>query len=258
MQIITWNVNGIRSVYRKGFLDWFGSEDPDILCLQEIKAKPHQLPEELKMKDDLFEDTDYTVFFNPAQKPGYSGTAIYSKSEPENTTQSLGFEKFDREGRFLTADYQDFKLVNVYMPHGGRDKENLDYKLKAYKKLLQYIKEHQNRNIIICGDLNIAHDERDLARPDDNKTNIMFTEKEREIIEEILRLGFCDTFREVHPEADSYSWFPYAHNAKERNLGWRIDYIFIPENLRKKITTAQIKKSVDMSDHCPVSLALNT
>lgn len=258
MQITTWNVNGIRSVYNKGFLDWFDSEEPDILCLQEIKAKPHQLPEELKMKDDLFKNRVYSVFFNPAEKPGYSGTALYLKTEPKNTTQTLDFKRFDREGRFFAADYQNFKLINVYMPHGGRDKENLDYKLKAYNKLLQYIKKHKDKDIILCGDFNIARDERDLARPDDNKTNIMFTEKEREKMQKLINLGFCDVFREIHPDTDSYSWFPYAHNAKERNLGWRIDYIFIPENLKTKITTAQIKKRVDMSDHCPVRLNFQT
>lgn len=257
MNLITWNVNGIRSVYKKGFLDWFNKEEPDILCLQEIKAKPHQLPEELKMEDDLFKKRNYSVFFNSAEKPGYSGTALYLKTEPEKTTQTLGLERFDREGRILVADYKDFKLINVYMPHGGRDKENLDYKLEAYKKLLQYIKDNKDKNIILCGDLNIARDERDLARPKDNETNIMFTEKERKTIQKLLNLGFCDAFREVHPDANSYSWFPYAHNAKERNLGWRIDYILIAEKLKDKITNSQIKKSVDMSDHCPVTLNLS-
>lgn len=258
MKIITWNVNGIRSVYRKGFLSWLNNKKPDILCLQEIKAKPHQLPEDLKMKDDLFEKRDYFTFFNPAEKPGYSGTAVYTKTEPQNIKKELGLERFDQEGRILISDYKNFQLINVYMPHGGRDKENLDYKLKAYKKLTQYIKDNKDKNIILCGDLNIARDARDLARPDDNKTNIMFTEKERKTLAKILNLGFCDAFRKIHPNADSYSWFPYAHNAKERNLGWRIDYILASNDTNLNIDKAYINKDIDMSDHCPVNVFLKT
>lgn len=242
MKIISWNVNGLRAVYKKNFLGWFEKTKADIICLQETKAQKEQL------SDDLINIKGYHSFFNSAQKKGYSGVAVFTKKRPLSVKGKLGHKRFDSEGRILELEFSGFTLVNLYIPHGGRQKENLDYKLEVYEDILKYIKE----KTIVLGDFNVAHEEIDLARPKDNKNNIMFTIEEREQISRILKLGFKDTFRELHPKEKKYTWWPYFANARERNLGWRIDYVFSS----KPFKDAFILTNVSGSDHCPVGISL--
>jgi exodeoxyribonuclease-3 len=248
MKIISWNVNGLRAVYKRNFLDWFKNEDADFVCLQEIKIQDITLP------DELLNIKGYHAFFNFAQKPGYSGTAIYAKQKPLSITKKFGSKRFDSEGRFIQLEYSNFLLTNFYFPHGGRQKENLNYKLEVYKKLFGYL--HKNRNQILAGDFNIAHKEIDLARPKQNRDNIMFTPEERKQIDKIIGLKFSDTFRLFNKGNGNYTWWPYMANARARNLGWRIDYVFTSRNLSKKVKKAFILKDVLGSDHCPVGIEI--
>ncbi len=248
MRIITWNVNGLRAAYKKGFLEWIRKSGADIVCLQEIKAKTEQLPLE------IMEINGYYSFFNSAERPGYSGTVIYSKEEPIKIKTVLGMKKFDEEGRGIYAEYGNFSLLNLYIPHGGRHKENLDYKLEVYNFLLKLLEKKKNDNLILVGDFNIAHQEIDLARPKDNQNNIMFTPKERQQIDKLLALGLADSFRELNKEGENYTWWPYFRNARERNLGWRIDYLFTGHNITSKLKDAFILKEVIGSDHCPAGI----
>jgi len=221
MKILSWNVNGIRAVYKKGFLEWFNKTRADIICLQEIKAQKEQIP------DDLINLKNYHFYSNYAVKKGYSGVAVYTKAKPEKVEYRLGLKRFDQEGRILKLTYHKFTLINLYLPHGGRGKENLDYKLESYKYLLNYLKRNKDKNIISVGDFNIAHQEIDLARPKNNHNNIMFTLEERKQIDKIIEFGFIDTFRKFNQKSDNYTWWPYFANCKGRNIGWRIDYIFV-------------------------------
>ena len=250
MKIISWNVNGLRAIYKKGFLDWFKKIDANIVCLQEIKAKESQLPFDVKEIDG------YYSYFNSAEKKGYSGVAVYSKAKPERIEKKLGLERFDNEGRILRIEYSDFTLVNLYLPHGGRSKENLDYKLEVYKKLLAFLKKNRDKKLVIVGDFNVAHQEIDLARPRQNKNNIMFTPREREQIDNLIKIGYIDSFRMLNKSGGYYSWWPYFANARERNLGWRIDYVFLSRVLEKSIKKAFILNNVYGSDHCPVGIDL--
>jgi len=251
MKILSWNVNGLRAVYKKGFLNWLRKTKADIVCLQEIKANKDQLPLE------LLNLGNYWIYFNSSQRKGYSGTAIFTKEKPRKIETSLGLERFDKEGRIIKAAYKNFILINIYLPHGGRQKENLDYKLSVYQKLLAYLKKNQNKKIILTGDFNVAHQEIDLARPKQNKDNIMFTLEERKQIDEIINLGFIDTLREFHKEGGNYTWWPYFAKAKERNLGWRIDYIFISKTLLHYLKDGFILSKVKGSDHCPIDIEIN-
>lgn len=250
MKIVSWNVNGLRSVCRKNFLTWLPTSDIDIICLQEIKVNICQLDSEVT------EIKDYNFICNSAIKKGYSGTAIYSKEKPINVKKHIGFEKFDNEGRYIESHFKNFILINIYLPHGGRQKEKLDYKLLCYKYLLKRLKSLKNKNVIITGDFNIAHHEIDLERPKSNKNNIMFTEKEREQITDIIKLGYIDSFRKYNVEGGHYTWWPYLASARERNIGWRIDYIFTSNSLDKKIKKANICKNIFGSDHCPIEIDL--
>lgn len=251
MKILSWNVNGLRSVYQKGFLDWFNKSQPGILCLQETKLQENQIPEEIKNLSGYF------PFYNSAVKKGYSGVAVFSKIKPEKIIFQLGHSRFDREGRFLQLEFPNFKLINLYLPHGGRGKENLVYKLEVYDHLLRYLGKLKNQKIVLAGDFNIAHEEIDLARPKDNKNNIMFTPEERKQIDRIINLGFIDTFRKFHQEGENYSWWPYFLNARERNLGWRIDYTFVSTPFSSKSKDAFILPEVKGSDHCPTGIEIN-
>jgi exodeoxyribonuclease-3 len=251
MKLISWNVNGIRANYKKGFIDFIKKEKPDIFCCQEIKAEVDQFPEE------IFNIKGYRFFINPAQRKGYSGTMVMTKKEPILDSFSLGFKKFDQEGRVIRLDFDNFVFMNFYIPQGGRKKENLDYKLESYKKLFSYLEKIKNKNIILTGDFNIAHKEIDLARPKENKNNIMFTEEERSMLDKLLSLGFVDSFRHFNKNGGNYSWWPYFANARERDLGWRIDYFFTSKNFVKDIKKAYILKKVQGSDHAPVVLEIN-
>jgi exodeoxyribonuclease-3 len=250
MKIISWNVNGIRSVYRKGFSEWLEKYQPDIVALQEIKACPEEIPQV------LVENSNYNLFVHSAQKKGYSGVVFLSKKKPKRIKKDLGLKQFDQEGRGLFLEFPEFILINLYLPHGGRKKEKLDYKMKVYNFLIDYLSQIKNRKIILTGDFNIAHQEIDLARTKENKNSIMFTPQERERITAIIEMGFSDSFRQFHPDEKKYSWWPYFANARARNLGWRIDYIFSSNSLESQLKKAFILNEVMGSDHCPIGIEI--
>jgi exodeoxyribonuclease-3 len=255
LKILSWNVNGIRAVYKKGFLDWLGKSRADIVCLQETKAQEDQLP------FDLTRLRDYSSYFNSAKKKGYGGVAVYTKEKPSRVKFNLRLKRFDQEGRFLELKYPNLTLINLYLPHGGRGKENLDYKLEVYNYLLKYLKKilrQAQDKLILVGDFNIAHKEIDLARPKENKNNIMFTPEEREQIDRIIKLGFVDSFRKFHKRRGYYTWWSYIAQARERNLGWRIDYAFVSKGLNHKLKKVFIRSKVMGSDHCPIGIELKT
>lgn len=251
MKIISWNINGIRAINKKiNFLKQLRETRADIVCLQEVRAQKEQLP------PDLINPKNYHSYFNPAIKKGYGGVAVYTTKKPLKIDFKLGMKRFDQEGRVLQLEYPGFILINLYLPYGGRDKKNLNYKLKVYAHLLNYLKKIQNKNIILTGDFNIAHQEIDLARPKDNKNNIMFTLEERKQIDKLIAMGFTDTFRKFHKEGGQYTWWPYFANARERNLGWRIDCIFTSKKLTSKLQGSFILQKVIGSDHCPVGVEI--
>jgi len=250
MKIISWNVNGIRAVYKKNFLRWFTKSNADVVCLQEIRVQKGQIPK------DSIKPKKYYSYFNFAEKKGYSGVAVYTKKKPISVETSLGFKRFDKEGRILKLKFRDFILINLYFPRGAHDKRNLNYKLKVYKYLINYLKKTKNKNIILVGDFNIAHKEIDLARPKDNKNNIMFTSEERKQIDRIIDLGFMDTFRKFNKKPDNYTWWSYKFNARKRNIGWRLDYVFTSMSLTPKLKNAFILNKVTGSDHCPIGIEI--
>lgn len=251
MRIVSWNVNGLRAVYRKGFLEWLKKEEPDILCLQEVKANQDQLPW------DLIVVSDYQFYLNSAEKSGYSGVAVYSRVRPQKIEEKIGLERFDQEGRGLIFYFDQFILFNLYLPHGGRQKENLAYKLRAYSYLLEKIRTF-SEPLILAGDFNVAHQEIDLARPKENQNNIMFTPEEREQINKLLGLGFIDSFRYFYPDkTDAYTWWPYAFEARKKNLGWRIDYFFVSQKISTALRDSWIEKEVELSDHAPIGIELS-
>jgi exodeoxyribonuclease-3 len=244
MKIITWNLNGYRSVVRKDSLNPILDLNPDIICFQELK-----LNSEVKLDN-------YYGYFNFAIKNGYSGVAIYTKEKPLSVEYKLGIDRFDEEGRLIILQYKKFILINLYVPHGGRKKENLEYKLNIIDKFIKNIKKLKNKSIIICSDFNIAHTELDLARPKGNKNNIMFTKEERDSLTNLLDLKLIDSLRHITNEGGIYSWWPYAFKARERNVGWRIDYILVSKVLENKIKSIRYLKDYIGSDHCPVELTL--
>lgn len=251
MKIISWNVNGLRSVVRKGFFEWIKKENPDILCLQEIKIK------ESDLTFDLLYPSGYFAFYNSAVKKGYSGTAVFAKEKPKSINKKLSFRKFNDEGRFLELNFSNFTLINTYIPHGSRDKKNLKYKLKAYDSLTEKLSSLSEKPLVLCGDFNIAHKKIDLARPENNLNNIMFTPEERACLDKLADLDFSDTFREFNKRGGNYTWWPYRANARKRNLGWRIDYIFISKSLKGDLVKAFILKDVWGSDHCPIGITID-
>ena len=248
IKILTWNVCGWRSILRKGFVRQVLRFSPDVICLQEIRTHRIEIPLQFVL-------LGYDVFANYSARRGFHGTAIITKLKPLSIMRSLGYERFDSEGRFLRLDFQGFTLINVYMPHGGRDKRDIEYKLEAYDILLRYL-ENINRDIIIVGDFNIAHKPIDLARPEANENNIMFTLAERKMLDRLVMMGFVDAFRIFNKHGGNYTWWPRAYNARERNIGWRIDYIFVSENLKKNVKKALILSEVTGSDHCPVFIEI--
>lgn len=251
MKIISWNVNGLRGIYQRNFLRNFKKINADFFCLQETKAQIEQLPTE------LLNQKRYYPYFNSAIRKGYGGVAIYTKKKPLKINSQIGLKRFDEEGRFLELDYSNFILINVYLPHGGRDKSNLGYKLKAYDYFIKYLKSKIDKKVILVGDFNIAHEEIDLARPKQNQNNIMFTLKERSQIDRLIKVGFSDSFRIFNKKGGNYTWWPYFANARKRNLGWRIDYIFISNSLNTKLKKASILNKIMGSDHCPTEIDIN-
>ena len=249
MKIVSWNVNGIRSAYSKGFVDYMKKEQPDILCLQEIKCDEKNFPEELH-------HLNYSLFLHPAKKPGYSGVAVFTRNKPQKVEKDFGMERFDDEVRILLLTYQEFILIALYIPNGGRDKENMEYKLDVYKKLLAFLEKNKDKKVVVIGDMNIAHEEIDLARPKENKNSTMFTPEEREQLSKLISTSYIDTFRYLHKDEKKYSWWPYFANARTRNLGWRIDYVFISKPLLPHLKGAFIRNEVMGSDHCPIGIEL--
>lgn len=250
MKIISWNVNGIRSVQKKGFFEWMQQEQPDILCIQETKARKEQLG------PGFTEVQGYHSYFSSAEKKGYSGVAIYTKREPLSVKCGFGIPKFDSEGRVLIADYGQFVLFNIYFPNGKASQERLDYKMEFYDAFLEYARElkGQGRKLIVCGDVNTAHREIDLARPKENETISGFLPEERAWIDKFLSQGYVDTFRSFHPEPGQYTWWSVRAGARARNVGWRIDYFYASENTMENIRDSFIMPDVQGSDHCPLGI----
>jgi len=253
-RLLSWNVNGIRAVQKKGFLDWFKKENPDILCLQETKAHPDQLDDVLKNVDE------YDSYFSSAEKKGYSGVVTYTKLKPMSVRQGIGIKKFDSEGRFIITEFDEFTLFNIYFPNGKASDERLQYKMEFYETFLKHCKKllKEGKKIVICGDVNTAHKEIDLARPKENSQTSGFLPQEREWIDKFLTVGFIDTFRKFNQEPDQYTWWDMVTRARDRNVGWRIDYFYMSENLKDKITSASIHQDVMGSDHCPISIEIST
>jgi exodeoxyribonuclease III len=249
VKLISWNVNGLRSVLRKNFLDYLQSEAPDILCLQETKARPEDV-------EQLWPST-YTTYWNSAQKKGYSGTAIFTKKRPLTTSGGIKLAHHDNEGRVLTADYPDFFLVNVYVPNSKRDLSRLGYRQEWDRDFLKYLKKLERKKpVIFCGDLNVAHTEIDLANPKTNEHNHGFTPEERAGFDAIVKAGFIDTFRVFESRGGHYTWWSPMSGARARNVGWRIDYFLISASLRPRLKRAFIRSDVLGSDHCPVGIEI--
>jgi exodeoxyribonuclease-3 len=250
IEIISWNVNGIRAWERKGLFDHFIQASPEILCLQETKAHPEQLSKELQNPEGYF------AYFNSSTvKKGYSGVCIYSKIEAKKIIYGLGVEELDQEGRQLTLIFEDFILINCYFPNGGGEDHRLEYKLKYFDAFLKFIKklEKTNKNIIFCGDVNIAHTENDLARPKENAKSIGFLPIERAKIDTFIQNDYIDLFRHLNPEKIKYTWWDVKTRSRERNVGWRIDYFFIHKNFLEKVDNLFIRDTVQGSDHCPIA-----
>jgi exodeoxyribonuclease-3 len=250
LRLLSWNVNGLRAAHKKGFLEWLARERPDILCVQETKAAPAQLPAELK------EVAGYRAYFATAERKGYSGVALYTKFEPKDVKIGLGIKRFDVEGRLQVADFGDFLLYNIYFPNGKASAERLRYKMAFYRAFLKHVDrlKAEGRNVVICGDVNTAHKEIDLARPKENEKVSGFLPQERAWIDEFIARGFVDTFRLFNREPGQYTWWDLKTRARERNVGWRIDYFFVSDNLKKDVRAAYILAEVMGSDHCPIGL----
>lgn len=254
MKLISWNVNGLRAVVNKGFKEFFKEIDADIFCIQETKMQEAQLDENIL---EIFEG--YNAYWNSAEKKGYSGTAIFTKQKPLNVTYGIGKEEHDKEGRVITLEFEKFYMVNIYTPNSKRELERLDYRQLWEDEIRAYLlKLKENKSVVMCGDLNVAHTEIDLKNPKTNRKNAGFTDEERAKMTELLNAGFVDTYRYKYPEVEGkYSWWSYMFHAREKNAGWRIDYFIVSENLKDKIEDAKILEDIYGSDHCPVELDLN-
>ncbi len=249
MRMISWNVNGIRANLKKGFMDYFNQLDADIFCLQETKMQIGQVELELD---------GYYQYWNEAEKKGYSGTAIFTKVKPISDTYGMGIEEHDKEGRIITLEYDNFYLVNVYTPNSKSELERLDYRMVWEDDFRKYLKDLETKKpVIVCGDLNVAHKEIDLKNPSTNRRSAGFTDEERNKMTELLDCGFIDTFRHFYPDMeDAYTWWSYITRARDRNVGWRIDYFLVSQGLKNKLEDARIYSEIMGSDHCPVELEL--
>ncbi len=254
MKLLSWNVNGIRAVQKKGFLEWLKTESPDILCIQETKASPEQLSKE------MLEPEGYRTYWSSAERKGYSGVSVFSKVEPRFVETSMGKPEFDGEGRIIRMDYGAFELFNIYFPNGKSGKERLDYKMSFYNEFLDWIEgiRKNNPNIIFVGDVNTAHNEIDLARPKENSKVSGFLPIEREWMDKAIASGYVDTFRQLNGDVVQYSWWDMKTGARQRNIGWRIDYVFVSEEMAPSIKKAFIMTDVMGSDHCPVGIEFQT
>jgi len=251
MKIISWNVNGLRAVVKKGFKDFFDRMDADIFCIQETKMQIDQLDKETK---SIF--NEYYEYWNSAERKGYSGTAIFSKQEPISVKNGIGIEEHDNEGRVITLEYEEFYLVNCYTPNSKRELERLPYRMIWEDEIRKYLKKLSSiKPVIYCGDLNVAHNEIDLKNAKSNKGNCGFTDEERGKMTKLLGSGFTDSFRFKYPnKTDSYTWWSYMGKAREKNIGWRIDYFIVSDKIKDKINDVIIHDDIMGSDHCPVEL----
>lgn len=249
MKLISWNVNGLRAVIKKGFKEFFEKEDADIFCIQETKCQPEQVELEFK---------GYKSYWNSAERKGYSGTAIFTKKEPLKATYGIGIEEHDKEGRIITLEFEKFFLVNCYTPNSKKGLERLDYRMLWEDEIKKYlIKLDKIKPVIYCGDLNVAHEEIDLKNPKTNRKSAGFTDEERNKMTELLKMGFTDTFRYLYPEKENaYSWWSYMSNAREKNVGWRIDYFIVSKSIEIQIQDSMIYSEVLGSDHCPIGLEI--
>ena len=247
MKLISWNVNGLRAVMGKNFMEEFQRLDADFFCLQETKLQAGQIELELP---------GYFQYWNYAEKKGYSGTAVFAKKEPESVSYGIGIEEHDREGRVITLEYRNFYLVTVYTPNSQEELKRLEYRMQWEEDFRKYLQGlAAEKGVIVCGDLNVAHKEIDLKNPKTNRNNAGFTDAEREKMTELLESGFVDSFRSFYPDEEGrYSWWSYRFQARAKNAGWRIDYFLVSESLKDRMTGAEILKDVLGSDHCPVEL----
>lgn len=249
MKLISWNVNGIRACINKGFTDFFKEVDADIFCIQETKCQPEQIELEFE---------GYTSYWNSAEKKGYSGTAIFTKQKPINVTYGIGIEEHDKEGRVITLEFDKFFMVDIYTPNAKRGLERLGYRQIWEDEIRKYLsKLSKTKPLIMCGDLNVAHKEIDLKNSKANRGNAGFTDEERNKMTELLNAGFTDTYRYLYPDKqDVYSWWSYMGRAREKNIGWRIDYFIVSKDIEKNINEAMIYPEIMGSDHCPVGLEI--
>ncbi len=254
MKIISWNVNGIRAWFKKGCLNPLFDSEPDIVCLQETKAEKNQLPEE------LINIPGYFSYFNSSiERKGHSGTAVYTKKQPKKVTYGLGIAELDGQGRQINIFYNDFVVINCYFPNGGGPKERLEKKLKYYDEFLKFINKIKKtgKKIIFCGDLNVAHNEIDLARPESNKNNVGFLPAERKWVDEVIENNYVDTFRNLYPNKITYSWWDMKTFARDRNVGWRLDYLFVDKSLVGRVKNSFIHENILGSDHAPIELEID-
>ncbi len=254
MNILSWNVNGIRAISQKGFLPWLETQSPNILCLQETKARPEQLTKDLQNPEGY-----YTYWNWPEIKKGYSGVAVYTKKEPFKVEKGFGSEQYDSEGRTLILHFENFILLNIYFPNGQKDDERLQYKLNFYDAFLDYCNKlvSDGKNLVMCGDYNTAHKEIDLARPKENEKRSGFLPIERQWLDKYTANKYIDTFRIFEKGEGHYTWWDYKTRARERNIGWRIDYFFVNNAFSDKVKSSFILKDVMGSDHCPIGIELN-
>ena len=250
MKCISWNVNGIRACLQKGFLEYFNEIDADIFCLQETKCQGGQVELDLP---------GYHQYWNYAEKKGYSGTAIFTKQEPLNVTYGMGIAEYDTEGRVITLEFEEFFMVTVYTPNAQSELARIDFRMAWEDVFRGYLKGLEtSKPVIVCGDLNVAHQEIDLKNPKTNRGNAGFSDEERGKFGELVEAGFVDTFRYFYPDLEgAYSWWSYRFKAREKNTGWRIDYFLVSESLKEKLVDSQIHKDILGSDHCPVMLEIN-
>lgn len=252
VKLYSWNANGIRAIQKKGFLEWLDAVQPDILSLQETKAQPDQLDEA------LLKPTGYQAYYAAARQKGYSGVALYTKIAPKSVQLGLGLPEFDDEGRTIVAEYADFVFIGAYFPNGGRDHSRVPYKMHYKAAFLDYCNRlrAEGKSVIFCGDVNTSHKEIDLARPKENANTTGFLPIERQWLDEVVAAGYVDTFRALYPDRIAYSWWSNRSGARDRNIGWRLDYFFVSPDLMPRVVDAAIHDDVMGSDHCPISLTL--
>lgn len=254
MKLVSWNVNGLRAVVTKGFEQFFKEVNADIFCVQETKMQEEQISDSIK---EIFKE--YNCYWNSAEKKGYSGTAVFSKIKPLSVSYGIGIEEHDKEGRVITLEFDAFYLVNCYTPNAKRELERLEYRMIWEDAFREYLLQlNKVKPVVLCGDLNVAHEEIDLKNPKSNRGNAGFTDEERGKMTELLNAGFIDTFRYLYPDkTECYSWWSYMFKAREKNVGWRIDYFIVSKSIEEKIKESYIFSEIMGSDHCPVGLELD-